>query len=73
MISVHLLTQGEVAQRLTGIGCNQVASEVDGCSAWKTAWGFHFLVPEIPPDSMTPEYKLDDILADIQQTKPVCH
>lgn len=70
MISVHLLTQGEVAERLGRFGCASVKSEVEGCSAWKTPWDFHFTLSIIPPDDMTPEFDVLDAISEIESTKP---
>ena len=70
MISVHLLTQGEVEEKLRRFGCQRVKSPVEGSSAWKTAWDFHFTLSEIPPDNMTPEFDVDDAIGEIERSRP---
>ena len=67
MISVHLLTKDQVAQQLKSLGCSQSDETIEGCSCWKTRCGFHFLVPELPPDGMTGEWTLEEIIAEMEQ------
>lgn len=70
MISVHLLTREEVAARLEREGCTRHTESIPEHSCWQTAWGYFFLVPEIGPDGMTPEWDLEDMLAELKNTAP---
>lgn len=72
MISVHMLTKEEVADRLTKIGCQPSEETIDGCSCWGTRCGHYFLVPQIGPDGMTAEYILEEIIAEaLAAAKPL--
>ena len=73
MIAVHLLTKEAVAERLAEFGCSYVDCGIEETSGWKTPWGFHFTLPELPPDGMTPEYILDDTIEEIKASKPRTH
>lgn len=73
MIAVHMLDAGEVAKRLMAVGCTPVETPLPDHTAWVTAYGKYFLVPTIPPDGMTAEYKLDKIIESIELSRPTNH
>jgi len=74
LIAVHLLTKQEVTQKLQELGYTQLEEcPITEYSFWATEWGYHFFVPELPPDGMCADYKLYEIIADVIQTKPNCH
>jgi hypothetical protein len=71
MISVHLLSREEVAEKLIALGCQKINQTVNAHSFWTTAWGDHFFLPEIPPDGMTAEWTLQECIAEIVRHTPV--
>jgi hypothetical protein len=74
MIAVRLLTQEEVTVRLQAASCEKVEPcDVPEHSLWRTAWDYHFLVPELGPDKMCAEYRLNEIIASFEETRPHHH
>jgi hypothetical protein len=73
MIAIRLLSRNEVEKRLAEFGCKKVDEETDPMdrmywwSYWRTSWGFHFYIPELGPDRMTPAERFDGIIADIRE------
>ncbi len=71
MIATRLLPKQTVTKHLHKEKCERIEDhDFHEHSYWKTHWGFHFTVPELGPDKMTPETTLYEILSDIAQTRP---
>ncbi len=66
MISVHLLTREECAERLTSLGYEAADRTIEGHSCWKAPCGTHMLVPELPPDGMVAEDRLMEQVSEIK-------
>lgn len=80
MIAVRMFLREEFAPRLAKYGCVLVEEAgQDGpdpyykWSYWRTAWGFHFYVPEYGPDGRCPEERLEGVIADIENSRPPGH
>lgn len=70
MIAPLLLTKEQVKEQLEAFGCHKADDSIEGHSCWMTPWDLAFFVPELPPDGMTAEWTLGEILADIEKSAP---
>jgi len=73
VISIFLLSRDKVEKALADKGCTQIESPLPEHSAWTTACGNSFLVPQVGPDLMTPAWTLEEIIEDIDKNKPTNH
>lgn len=73
MTAVRLLSREEMQERLKEFGCtlveevNDVPDPYYRASYWRSAWGFHFYIPEIGPDRLCPEHRFYEVLAELAQ------
>lgn len=70
MIAPRLIEKGEVTDQLEQLGCERLPECIEGHSCWKTPWDFYFMVIELPPDGVTPEWGFRLLLEQIKKSKP---
>lgn len=71
---VPLLSKEEAQRRLKEHGCEYVERFDDGHSIWKTPWGHHFIVEELPPAGQCSEWLFNELVEqEIIGTRPSTH
>ena len=70
MIAPRLLEKKEVEAQLKALGCEKQNECIEGHSCWVTPWGFYFMVIELPPDGVTPQWDFRLLLVEIENSKP---
>lgn len=70
MIAPRLLDREEVTAQLEGLGCTRIEECIEGHSCWCTPWNFHFMVVELPPDGVTPQWDFRLLIIQIEKSRP---